>query len=171
MKLFSDYMNALGTLVVLSSVLSLPGVQSETYQGDIDALLAFKKAVRDDGYILSGWSEYSDPCDDQWRGISCTCYSFFEVSGSADRPQTCLSLDPAYTWQGLRVLQINLEDVRITDWNILSGNLPEALGNLTALRVLNLAGNMFSGPIPEQWQTLQKLEILSLSHNNISGTC
>jgi hypothetical protein len=71
--------------------------------------------------------------------------------------------------EGSRVLQLNLGDVRITDWNTLEGELPAAIGNLTELRVLNLAGNNFTGPIPQEWEALGELEILTLTNNEISG--
>ena len=89
---------------------------STTYKPDKDALLAFKASVTDPGYLLGSWSEYTvcwfacvpcvetdgstlailhecclifyvqDPCIDQWPGVSCTCYPFFETGA-----QVCLA--------------------------------------------------------------------------------
>lgn len=142
-----------------------------TYPPDKEALLAFKSQVEDYGYILSGWSEYTDPCIDKWRGVLCTCYPFFELSGTQERTLACTPLDPNTPQLASRIMQINLGDVRITDWNTLKGPLVPTLANLTELRVLNLAGNEFFGPFPAEWSALVNLEILSLNGNNISGRC
>lgn len=141
-----------------------------TYPPDKEALLAVKKSVEDSGYDLSGWSEYTDPCIDKWPGVSCTCYPFFELSSNGkERAQSCYPLAPYLAAQGSRVLQLNLGNVQITNWNIIGGVLPPSIGNLTELRVLNLAGNQFWGPIPTEWSALTELEIINLQKNNISG--
>jgi hypothetical protein len=144
-------------------------VSASTYLPDKEALLRFKDSVKDFGYILGSWSEYTDPCIDKWRGVSCTCFPFFDASGAEDRALSCYPLEPYLAEEGSRVLQLNLGDVRITDWNTLEGELPAAIGNLTELRVLNLAGNNFTGPIPQEWEALGELEILTLTNNEISG--
>ena len=156
--------------LTLLLLLRLRVVWASTYKPDKDALLAFKNSIQDYGYILSGWSEYTDPCIDQWPGVSCTCYPFFEPGGSGqERAKTCYPLEPYLAEQGSRILQLNLGDIRVRDWNVLSGALPASLGNLTELRVLNLADNRFWGPIPDEWSALKELEIISMTNNNISG--
>ena len=67
-------------------------VDASTYKPDKDALLALKAGVVDTGGLMSSWSEYTDPCIDQWPGVSCTCYPFFETG--AQRRQTCYPLAP-----------------------------------------------------------------------------
>ncbi|XP_030518256.2 receptor-like protein 7 [Rhodamnia argentea] len=54
--------------------------------------------------------------------------------------------------------------------NNLDGPIPETLGALKALYVLNLSNNGFSGPIPSSLGHLQQLESLDLSGNDLSGT-
>ncbi|XP_022734468.1 receptor-like protein 12 [Durio zibethinus] len=53
--------------------------------------------------------------------------------------------------------------------NMLSGEIPEAIGNLKALKVLNLSINAFVGHIPSCLGNLIQLESLDLSQNNLSG--
>ncbi|KAG4123821.1 hypothetical protein ERO13_D10G000900v2 [Gossypium hirsutum] len=53
--------------------------------------------------------------------------------------------------------------------NNLSGNIPEAIGQLRFLHVLDLSQNDFSGSIPEQLSNLTNLEKLDLSGNRLSG--
>jgi len=144
-------------------------ITANTLPSDKAALLAFKAAVTDDGYVLAGWTSDTDPCIDKWTGVSCTCYPFFEDYGAPNRVPACIPLDWGYDPNNSRVLQLNLGDVRITDWNVLGGDLPAALGDLTALRVLSLKGNNFTGVIPYNWHRLTNLEQIILSKNNITG--
>ncbi|XWS20572.1 hypothetical protein CRYUN_Cryun31cG0113500 [Craigia yunnanensis] len=53
--------------------------------------------------------------------------------------------------------------------NNLSGNIPEAIGQLKFLHVLDLSQNDFSGSIPDQISNLTNLEKLDLSNNRLSG--
>ncbi|XWS11678.1 hypothetical protein CRYUN_Cryun37aG0019800 [Craigia yunnanensis] len=53
--------------------------------------------------------------------------------------------------------------------NNLSGNIPEAIGQLKFLHVLDLSQNDFSGSIPDQISNLTNLEKLDLSDNRLSG--
>lgn len=49
------------------------------------------------------------------------------------------------------------------------GSIPTELGNLTALRVLDLHGNQLVLTIPKSFQRLQNLQLFDLSHNSLSG--
>ncbi|XP_010035713.2 receptor-like protein 54 [Eucalyptus grandis] len=53
--------------------------------------------------------------------------------------------------------------------NNLDGPIPDALGDLKALHLLNLSKNAFSGPIPSSLGKLQQLESLDLSWNDLNG--
>nr|XP_048321763.1 receptor-like protein 43 [Ziziphus jujuba var. spinosa] len=53
--------------------------------------------------------------------------------------------------------------------NKFEGEIPELVGNLTALCSLNLSNNMLTGPIPTSLGNLKELESLDLSNNNLSG--
>ncbi|XP_056172677.1 receptor-like protein 7 [Syzygium oleosum] len=54
--------------------------------------------------------------------------------------------------------------------NNLEGPIPDTLGDLKALHVLNLSRNAFSGSIPSFLGHLQQLESLDLSRNDLNGT-
>lgn len=153
--------------LVLAALFPLAAV-GQTEPRDKQALLAFKSAVIDIDQMLAGWDATTDPCIDQWRGVQCTCLTEFEDS-NGQRVPICAPLDPAFVGVNSRVLQLNLGDVRITGWDTLGGNLPPALGSLTALRILNLKNNNFTGQIPSEWYALSNLEQLILSGNNITG--
>jgi Leucine-rich repeat (LRR) protein len=55
------------------------------------------------------------------------------------------------------------------DFNELSGTIPESIGNLTKLKVLGLQENSLSGPIPATLANLVELEDVYLSSNNLIG--
>ncbi|XP_012473136.1 receptor-like protein Cf-9 [Gossypium raimondii] len=53
--------------------------------------------------------------------------------------------------------------------NNFTGPIPTSLGNLVALESLDLSSNKFSGGIPPQMTNLTFLEVLNLSNNNLVG--
>ncbi|XP_039119834.1 receptor-like protein EIX2 [Dioscorea cayenensis subsp. rotundata] len=53
--------------------------------------------------------------------------------------------------------------------NMLSGEIPEELGQLSLLQSLNLSKNQLSGQLSEKIGQLRWLEVLDLSVNNLSG--
>lgn len=144
-------------------------IHSATLSGDKAALLSFKAAVNDTGLLLASWDPTTDPCLDGWVGVSCSCDPYFTDPASATHYPVCTPLPPA-NGTDIPVLQLNLGDVRITNFSILDGDLPPALGSLSQLRVLNLEGHNLTGNIPNEWSQLTSLEQLILSSNNVTGT-
>ncbi|XP_031099169.1 putative receptor like protein 25 [Ipomoea triloba] len=53
--------------------------------------------------------------------------------------------------------------------NALTGNIPPSLQNLKALEALDLSSNNLTGNIPVQLEILTFLEILNLSYNHLAG--
>uniref|UniRef100_A0A6N2MMZ6 Uncharacterized protein n=1 Tax=Salix viminalis TaxID=40686 RepID=A0A6N2MMZ6_SALVM len=53
--------------------------------------------------------------------------------------------------------------------NGFEGGIPEILGDLKELHLLNLSNNFLSGGIPPSLSNLKELEALDLSHNKLSG--
>ncbi|KAM3390687.1 hypothetical protein ACQJBY_012344 [Aegilops geniculata] len=53
--------------------------------------------------------------------------------------------------------------------NMLDGEIPWELGNLSHIKSLNLSNNFFVGPIPTTFGGMEEIESLDLSHNRLSG--
>ncbi|CUG89706.1 GP46-like surface antigen, putative [Bodo saltans] len=112
-------------------------------------------------------------------------------SGWTDSPPTNCTLS---TWTGVDCNGADVTSI-VLPYNNLTGTLPDALGNLTALLTLTLHGNLglwgdlpsswsgmtqltdlsmfgcrFDGSLPPEWSRLTNLNSLWLSGNRISGT-
>ncbi|KAL0800983.1 hypothetical protein Bca101_056159 [Brassica carinata] len=63
------------------------------------------------------------------------------------------------------------QDFRAVDFscNRISGKIPESIGFLKGLRLLNLSDNVFTSHIPRSLANLTSLETLDLSSNKLSG--
>uniref|UniRef100_A0A0E0KVY9 non-specific serine/threonine protein kinase n=1 Tax=Oryza punctata TaxID=4537 RepID=A0A0E0KVY9_ORYPU len=53
--------------------------------------------------------------------------------------------------------------------NMLSGEIPWELGDLSHIKSLNLSNNFFTGQIPASFANMSEIESLDLSHNELSG--
>lgn len=53
--------------------------------------------------------------------------------------------------------------------NMLSGEIPLEIGNLSNIKSLNLSNNFFTGQIPATFANMSAIESLDLSHNGLSG--
>uniref|UniRef100_A0ACD5YYZ3 Uncharacterized protein n=1 Tax=Avena sativa TaxID=4498 RepID=A0ACD5YYZ3_AVESA len=54
--------------------------------------------------------------------------------------------------------------------NMLSGEIPQELGNLSHIKSLNLSNNFFAGYIPATFANLSEIESLDLSENMLNGS-
>lgn len=72
------------------------------------------------------------------------------------------------TWGGITVVNGDITEIKITS-NNMTGKLPAAIGNLTALTRLELTGNKLNGRIPDTITNLTNLVYLFLRTNKFSG--
>ncbi len=75
---------------------------------------------------------------------------------------------PVSNWKGVTVINNTVVAIKLTN-NNLKGVLPESIGDLTNLRVLNLHKNQIEGNIPSSIGNLNTLIHLNLSLNNLQG--
>ncbi|CAM0907776.1 unnamed protein product [Alopecurus aequalis] len=54
--------------------------------------------------------------------------------------------------------------------NMLSGQIPEEIGNLSHIKSLNLSNNFLTGSIPATFGSLSEIESLDLSENRLNGS-
>ncbi|CAN4119141.1 unnamed protein product [Withania somnifera] len=116
----------------------------------------------------SGWNSTSDPCEDNWLGVTCNAktlsvekiildgYDF--SSGTFDAATIC-DLEPiADTF-----FFLSLEN------GLLQGENLDSIGKCKHLTHLLLGGNRFSGSIPQSFSRLNNLKRLDISNNRLSG--
>ncbi len=75
---------------------------------------------------------------------------------------------PIDRWDGIGVEEGRVVSVTLPERN-LDGIVPPALGNLSALRSLDLSGNRLTGTIPSELDNLENLTTWRLAGNNLSG--
>ncbi|CAI7785396.1 unnamed protein product [Closterium sp. NIES-54] len=107
-----------------------------TRPSDIEALVAFKKDLKDPAPLK--WPESGDPCEDGWEHLSC-------------------SRDPSSDYHVISSL--------LLPQLALGGKLAPAIANLTDLRAVFLGDNGFTGPVPAELGRLEKMEKIGLDHN------
>ena len=91
-------------------------------------------------------------------------------STQGDLWNTSWNLDAApTTWEGVIIKNDRVVSLKLVNNNLV-GQLPESLGNLSALTVLNLHNNKIEGTIPTNILRIDNLKILNLSLNQLSGT-
>ena len=103
----------------------------------------------------------SDPCRDNWFGVSCTHSIVFELKLGAS------SLDgtiPPELGQLTGLLDLGLNS------NSLVGSIPTELGWLTWLEGLDMSSNSLVGSIPTELGRLTGLQALGLYSNSLVGS-
>ncbi|OMP06660.1 hypothetical protein CCACVL1_01483 [Corchorus capsularis] len=134
------------------------------------SLVEFLKGMSSNGQIdpSFGWNLTSDPCKDNWKGVTCDnkTNNFVKkltldnssLSGFLDASTLC-NLDSIAS--SLNVLNLTL--------NKIGGVIQADLGNCKQLTRLSLGGNQFSGNLPGSLAMLSNLKQLDISNNQFSG--
>ncbi|KAI3464362.1 hypothetical protein Pfo_021025 [Paulownia fortunei] len=130
---------------------------------DLQALLAFKKAIDDDPLgALNSWNGTLHFCS--WKGILCSKRHQNRVVSVNLMSQGLVgSLSPHLG---------NLSFLRtiILQNNSFRGQIPEAIGRLRRLEWVEFSNNSFGGEIPRNLSQCRNLYYLNLIDNNLTGT-
>ena len=94
-------------------------------------------------------------------------YNATNGAGWQDRTNW-LGSRPIGEWKGVRTNLGRVYDLEVS-WNLLNGEIPSELGNLTFLTRLYLHGNQLSGSIPPELGNLSNLIYANLYLNRLSG--
>ncbi|KAL0903262.1 hypothetical protein M5K25_027624 [Dendrobium thyrsiflorum] len=137
------------------------------------------------------WTADSDPCLDQWPGISCNKglrslqsidLESLNLSGSIDGKLLSILCNSS----SLSVLNLNSNSLTgnlpleisycsqlsklFLNNNYLSGRLPSSLPNLRNLKKLDISKNNFSGDLPWNLSDISGLDTFLADHNHFTGT-
>ena len=128
-------------------------VNATCYASEKQALMDFKKDLKDPSGRLSSWIHDVDCC--KWEGVVC--------SNRSGRVIQLLLQSPVRVIDDIGYEIVVLESP-------LSGKISHSLQNLTHLRYLDLSLNDFSGiPIPSFFGSLRSLRYLNLSGAGFQG--
>ncbi len=86
-----------------------------------------------------------------------------------DRKASWLSDKPIREWQGVRVDLGGRVRALYFSWNEMEGTLPESIGGLEKLEILDLSFNNLSGALPREMGKLSCLKEMYLTYNNFEG--
>ncbi|KVI11315.1 hypothetical protein Ccrd_010276, partial [Cynara cardunculus var. scolymus] len=103
----------------------------------------------------------SDPCGDEWVGITCT--------GSRVTSITLANIDLSGELSGDIAQLSELRTLDLSYNKRLTGSLTPEIGKLNKLSSLILVGCGFNGPLPESLGSLPQLSYLALNSNGFTG--
>jgi hypothetical protein len=125
---------ALLALALAALLLAQPAAaQAPALPADTAALQAFRSGISNaNDTVLVTWDDALDPCGGTWVGVGCDC------SQVPPSPTPCNNTDAS---GNARVLGLNLGPVYQAATQKLQGSIAPAVGNLSALRYLDLSDN------------------------------
>ncbi|GLU08481.1 hypothetical protein SLE2022_253920 [Rubroshorea leprosula] len=85
---------------------------------------------------------------------------------STNEPVYFTTKNVLYSYKGKLLTYMSGIDL---SYNKLTGEIPNEIGHLNKIHVLNLSHNFLVGQIPSTFSNLEQVESLDLSYNNLSG--
>ncbi|XP_030524425.1 phytosulfokine receptor 1-like [Rhodamnia argentea] len=137
---------AVSWLCVQALILQSQGEDLVCNSSDSEALVDLMNNFE---YPVEGWGPNASANCCNWPGVACNSSS-------------SLGLAEGSSGTG-RVVELVLASKK------LAGSLPDSLGRLDQLRLLNLSRNLLKSPLPESLLQLPSLQVLDLSYNEFSG--
>ncbi|KAI5079422.1 hypothetical protein GOP47_0004901 [Adiantum capillus-veneris] len=147
-------------LHLTDAVLNIDAQEIQTLQG-LREILQVQDGI---------WQKNKDPCYD-WPGVSCKNGHVVSLSLSSVSYKVSLrdeSLLLELTVQALSHLSF-LRSFNATGYEF-RGCLPESIGKLNKLNILDLTRTALQGAVPASLKLLTSLEFLSLAENNLTGS-
>ncbi|KAL5704120.1 hypothetical protein ACHQM5_022593 [Ranunculus cassubicifolius] len=128
---------------------------------ETQALLLFKKQLKDPFNSMENWKPESENSPCNFSGITCDPRSHLVTEIYLENKSLSGEVSPS-----IATLR-SLTSLRLPS-NTISGSLPFQLVNCRNLQILNVTGNDLTGRIPD-FSALINLQILDLSFNYFSG--
>ncbi|XP_059292385.1 receptor-like protein EIX2 [Lycium ferocissimum] len=143
-------------------------------ENERDALLEFKRGLKDDFGRLSTWGDEEDKKECcKWKGIECDRrtghVTVLDLHNEVSCPgRACFApilrgrLSPSL----LELQHLNYLDLSVNGFE--KSEIPRFIGSFKRLQYLNLSSCYFSGEIPAQFRNLTSLRILDLGDNHLT---
>lgn len=134
-------------------------------------LISLKHSILGDPLsVFANWNFYDDtPCS--WRGVTCTDLRDYGGGWSDFLRVTALSLPGSQLLGSIPDELGRIEHLRLLDLsgNFFNGSLPTSIFNASELQILSLSNNVISGELPADIGGLKSLQVLNLSDNALAG--
>lgn len=141
-----------------------PGQQAVLIdRSELSALFSLRSSL---GLRSKEWPKKVNPCT-IWIGIGCREGRVISINLSGFKRTVVGSRNPQFAVDGLQNLTF-LERFNASRF-LLPGSIPVWIGQLSALRVLDLSSASVNGGLPRSLGNLSNLSVLMLSQNNITG--
>lgn len=136
---------------------------------DGDLLISLKRSILADPLsVLADWN-FNDVSPCSWRGV--TCSDLQTVAWPDFRRVTAVALPGSQLLGSIPDELGRIEHLRLLDLsgNFFNGSLPISIFNASELQILSLANNVISGELPAEIGGLRSLQVLNLSDNALAG--
>lgn len=141
-------------------------VDDETRNSLLTFLAKLSNNGAQPGFSL-GWSNFSDPCKDQWKGIVCDSQNIAVTKLFLNTLNLLGTLDVAILCNAKSVAaSLTILDL---DDNSIGGEISADIQNCQQLTNLTVGRNRLSGNLPDSLVMLNNLKRLDISDNNFSG--
>ncbi|MCK4579189.1 MAG: hypothetical protein KAU50_10390, partial [Candidatus Marinimicrobia bacterium] len=118
---------------------------------------------------FDGWLVRFGAGPDPFEQDSLALVDLYNSTDGANWMNPWTLTDPVSTWGGVTVTDGRVTSLYLYD-NKLDGTIPASIGTLTALTILQIAGNYtLSGPIPIEIGNLTSLTSLEFNNNQLNG--
>ncbi|KAL0549023.1 hypothetical protein IC582_013503 [Cucumis melo] len=138
---------------------------------DATLLFSLKRSILGDPLsVFANWNVYdATPCS--WLGVTCTDLRGYGGGWSDFLRVTALSLPNSQLLGSIPDELGRIEHLRLLDLsgNFFNGSLPFSIFNASELQVLSLSNNVISGELPIDIGGLKSLQVLNLSDNALAG--
>ncbi|XP_050208780.1 MDIS1-interacting receptor like kinase 2-like [Mercurialis annua] len=150
------------SIIISILLLFLHLAAAEIEVSEADALLKWKSTLDNQSQsFLSSWNS-TNSCD-SWFGLHCNPAG--SVTNISLRDTGLKGTLQSFSFSSFpNLIRFNISN------NSFYGKLPEAIGNLTKLDVLDISVNEISGPIPDEIGMLRSLIYVDISNTFLNGS-
>jgi surface protein len=152
-----------GAIAIVNSQLQTSGTSTNNFTNPVTYSITAEDNIATQDWLVT-------IALDSVQGDSLALVALYNATGGDNWTTSWNLNDPMSTWGGLIFNSEGRVTSMILDGNNLTSELPSDLGNLTKIRLIQMADNNLSGSIPATLGSLGDLQSLHLYGNGLSGS-